>query len=258
MTPPNPFRDSRTSQPSARAGHRSLVDLEHAGTRSVSPAGLPALAADGAQPGPDAAPGFARDGGAGVERRALPRCLRRRGRRTRRRARGGRHLVAAPVSGGERHHCLFFRRVRAASVAADLCRRPWRPGRRSLQRSERSRHTADRCRFHVSAGLLPPDRFPRKAGSRSSTSVSTGRMRRSNRQLPPTANRASSPCRSATAACSCPSGAFASDASSCICSTPTSRRTRRGIASCRRGSTAATVKRESSRKSSWESAAFAR
>ena len=42
------------------------------------------------------------------------------------------------------------------------------------------------------------------------------------------------------------------------CSTPTSRRTRRGTASCRRGSTAATARRASSRRSSSASAASAR
>ena len=42
------------------------------------------------------------------------------------------------------------------------------------------------------------------------------------------------------------------------CSTPTSKRTRRGIASCRRGSTAAIARRASSRRSSSASAAFAR
>ena len=45
---------------------------------------------------------------------------------------------------------------------------------------------------------------------------------------------------------------------SCTCSTPTSRRTRRGIASCRRASTAATARRASSRRSSSASAASAR
>ena len=47
-------------------------------------------------------------------------------------------------------------------------------------------------------------------------------------------------------------------ASSCTCSTPISKRTRRGIASCRRGSTAAIARRASSRKSFSASAACAR
>ena len=58
--------------------------------------------------------------------------------------------------------------------------------------------------------------------------------------------------------CSSRSGACASAASSCTCSTPTSRRTRRGIASCRRASTAAIARRASSRRSSSASAACAR
>ena len=52
---------SRTPQAAARAGQRSVVDLESAGARGVPPARLPALAADRAQPGADAAAGLAGD-----------------------------------------------------------------------------------------------------------------------------------------------------------------------------------------------------
>ena len=69
------------------------------------------------------------------------------------------------------------------------------------------------------------------AGSRSTTSASTGPTRRSRPPSRPTASRASPRCRSATAPCSPPCGACASVTCACICSTPTWRRTRRGIAS---------------------------
>ena len=49
-----------------------------------------------------------------------------------------------------------------ASIAADLRRRPWRAGRRSLQGGGRPRRPADRRRVHVSAGLLSPAHFGRR------------------------------------------------------------------------------------------------
>ena len=61
-----------------------------------------------------------------------------------------------------------------------------------------------------------------------------------------------------TGRCSYRSGRCGSDASSCTCSTPISKRTRRGIAICRRGCTAAIARRASSRKSCSESAACGR
>ena len=59
-------------------------------------------------------------------------------------------------------HRLLLGRVRAASIAADLRRRSWRTGRRSLQGSGGPRRAADRRRVHVSAGLLPPAHFGRR------------------------------------------------------------------------------------------------
>ena len=61
---------------------------------------------------------------------------------------------------------VLLRRVRAASVAADLRRRPRRAGRRSLQGSERPRRAAHRRRLHVPAGLLPPARLGRRLAGR--------------------------------------------------------------------------------------------
>ena len=82
-----------------------------------------------------------------------------------------------------------------------------------------------------------------------------GRTRRSSRPSRPTASRASSPCRSASARCWFRCGTSGWAASTCICSTPISRRTRPGIASCRRACTAAIARPASSRRSCWASAA---
>ena len=115
-----------------------------------------------------------------------------------------------------------------------------------------------RHRLHVPAGLLPPERVVRGlAGRALPTAELGGRADRAGASRP-TASRASSPCRSASAPCWSRCGTPSSDTRISTCSTPISRRTRRGIASSPRGSTAATARRASSRKSSSASAASAR
>ena len=132
--------------------------------------------------------------------------------------------------------------VRPASVAADVRGRPWRPGRRHLQGGQRSGRAGCGRRVHVPAGVLPPARLGGRVAAGGATSASTGRTRRSSPRAGSTGRRASWPCRWPAARCSPPSGSCASAASCCSCSTPTCRRTRRGTASCPRGSTGATRK----------------
>ena len=106
----------------------------------------------------------------------VPRALRPRHRRARRRARRAQHLVgehhAAPRRPVDR---LLLRRVRAAPVAADLRRRPRRARRRSLQGSERPRRAAHRRRLHVPAGLLPPAHLRRRLAGRELRAAELGR-----------------------------------------------------------------------------------
>ena len=68
--------------------------------------------------------------------------------------------------------------------------------------------------------------------AKKATNASIGPIRRSIERCCPTASHASPPCRSANAPCWCRSGASVLAACGCICSTPTSTKTRRGIASC--------------------------
>ena len=153
---------------------------------------------------------------------------------------------------------LLLRRVRAASVAADLRGRTRRARRRSLQGSQRPWRAAHRRRLHVSAGLLPSEPHVRRLAAGDLREAELDDRRRSNRRSPATASRASPRCRSAIARCSSRCGACASAASRSICSTPISKRTRRGIANCPPVSTAAIARRASSRRSSSASAACAR
>ena len=155
----------------------------------------------------------------------------------------------------ERGRRLLLRGVRAASVAADLRRRPRRARRRSLQGGA----ATSACRSSASGSCIrraiSASASRRRAGSRRSTSGSTGTTRRSRTRAPSTASRASCSCRSARDRCSSRCGRSGSAACGCCCSTPTSSRTRRGIASCRRGCTAAGRTRGCSRRSCWASAA---
>ena len=153
---------------------------------------------------------------------------------------------------------LLLRRVRAAPVAADLRRRPRRARRRSLQGSQRPRRAAHRRRVHVSAGLLPPAHLGRRLAGGELRAAELGR--RADRAGAHARRQAVHHRRAARRShrCSSRCGACASAACSCTCSTPISKRTRRGIASCRRASTAAIARRASSRKSSSASAACAR
>ena len=193
-------------------------------------------------------------------RPGVPGALRRAHRRARRGARGARHAggrtacrssPARPIAYFSAefalHQSLPIYAGGLGVLAGDHCKE-----------AERPRRAAHRRRLHVSAGLLPPARLGRRlAGGELRAAELGGRADRAGARRP-TASRASPPCRSATARCSSRSGACASAASRCTCSTPTSRRTRRGIASCRRGSTAAIARRASSRRSSSASAASAR
>ena len=112
---------------------------------------------------------------------------------------GARHLVDDSISAVRRSvDRLFLRRVRAAPVAADLCRRPRRAGWRSLQGSRRSRRAAHRRRLHVSAGILPPEGIRRRLAGGDLRAPALARTPPSSRPRPPTASRASRRCRSAT------------------------------------------------------------
>ena len=166
-------------------------------------AGLRVVAELGAQPGPAAAAGAGGAAGAGVARPDLPEPLRPgdQGARPRPQRRG--QLVdAAQRPRPDARHRLLLGRVRAAPVAADLRRRPRRAGRRPLQGSERPRA----CRSSASASCIrratSTSASRPTAGRRSATSAWAGTTRRSSRRSRPTASRASSPCRSASARCS--------------------------------------------------------
>ena len=172
------------------------------------------------------------------------------------RARAG-HVVAPPLSRRARADCLLLGRVRAPSVAADLCRRARRAGRRPLQGSERPRRPAHRRRLHVSAGLLPPDRLAGRLAAGGLRAPELGRRagRAGHRRRRPAVRHRRAARQSHRARVGLAGAARA--ASACSCSTPTSKRTRRGIASSRLDSTAAIAKRASSRRSSSASAASA-
>ena len=182
-----------------------------------------------------------------------------RSRRSTRRARRDNTWWASTVPAARRAvDRVLLGRVRAAPVAADLRRRPRRAGRRSLQGSQRPRRAAHRRRLHVSAGLLPPAHLGRRLAGRELRAAQLGRRADRAGARRRTASRASPRCRSAIARARRGLARAARPRARCTCSTPTSRRTRRGIASCRRASTAATARRASSRRSSSASAASAR
>ncbi len=94
----------------------------------------------------------------------VPRHVRQRRPRPRRREGGAGHVVVAAVErqGQEREGGVLLGRVRAPPVAAALRGRSRRPGRGPLQGSERPRHPAGGDRVHVPAGLLPPARVGRR------------------------------------------------------------------------------------------------
>ena len=94
-----------------------------------------AVARDGTQPGTHALGHSARQAGGGGERSGVPRPLRSGRRGPRRGARGAQHVVGAqPAASVGTIDRVLLGRIRAASVAAHLCRRPRRAGWRSLQR----------------------------------------------------------------------------------------------------------------------------
>ena len=175
-------------------------------------------------------------------------------------ARSAAHLVGAStaIADGQADR-LLLRRVRAAPVAADLRRRPRRAGRRSLQGSERPRRAARSASASCIRRATSTSACRRTAGSRRVYE----RLNWADAPIEPAADARRQAVRHRRAARRPhrAGGGLArarSAACSCTCSTPTSKRTRRGIASCRRGSTAATARRASSRRSSSASAACAR
>src|SRR5262249_37513987 len=158
---------ARTHRPHRGARRRSLVVVAHGRARDLPSSRLRAVALDRAQPGPDAVADLAREARAGRLRRPVPEAVRRRDRRARRRARGAEHVVvAARAADYGPVDRLLLRGIRAAPVAADLRRRPWRARRRSLQGGERPRRPADWRRLHVPAGLLSPAHLGRRLAGR--------------------------------------------------------------------------------------------
>ena len=252
--PPLPDRIGRLAR--ARVGH--LVGVEPRGPQRLPGAGLRPVAELGAQPGAAAAADPGRAARAGGARSDVPGPLRPgdQGPRSRPQRRG--QLVgAAARHRPDARHRLLLRRVRAAPVAADLRRRPRRAGRRPLQGSQRPGPAVRRHRVHVSAGLLPPERLVGGLAGRALPAAELGRRAdragvHARRQAV-RHRRAARPAHRARLR----SGTSSSVTRSSTCSTPISRRTRRGIASCRRASTAATARPASSRRSSSASAASA-
>ena len=100
-------------------------------------------------------------------------------------------------------------------VAADLRRRPGRARRRPLQGGLRPRPAVRRCRLHVPAGLLPPERHGRRLAGRELRAHAAGRTPRRARPRRRRHRPASSPCRSATARCWSRCGTSSSVASRC-------------------------------------------
>ena len=207
-----PSRSSRPHLPTRRARRRSLVELaspsrapvfrrlDYALWRATAHNPVRMLRADPA--------GQARGRGRGSRSSSGSTTARSRRSTTpgRRATPGGRRGFRSTTSQVDR---LLLGRVRAASVAADLRRRPGRAGRRSLQGGGRPRRAADRRRLHVSAGLLPPAHLGRRlAGGELRAPQLGGRADRAGDDAA-TAGRASRRCRSAIARCWWRSGACA-------------------------------------------------
>ena len=181
---------------------------------------------------------------AGARRARAPRATRG-GRTAFRSSRGSRSPTSPPSS-----RCTSRCR---STPAVSAC---WRAitARRRATSACRSSASGSCIRRATSTSTSRP-----KAGRRKATSGSTGPTP----PIEPALTPDGKPCVTAGPArrsdrCSSRSGACASAACSSTCSTPTSRRTRPGIASCRRACTAAIARRASSRKSSSASAACAR
>ena len=160
--------------------------------------------------------------------------------------------------GGQGHDRVLLGRVRAASVAAHLRGRPRRARGRLLQGSERPRHAVCRRRVHVPAGVLPPESHGRRLAGRN---LRDHRLGRHAHATGPQSGRFAVHRVGAARHADRPRRGVAGPgrarcASSCW--TPTSRRTRRGTAGCRRASTGATRTCGSSRKSSSALAASGR
>ena len=152
------------------------MELAPRSARGVPPHRLRAVARDRAQPRADDPAAHGRQARQGRGRSSVPRRLRPRRRRARRGPRRAQHVV-------DPHHAprqrpddrLLLGRVRAAPVAADLCRRPRRARRRSLQGSERPGGAADRRRLHVPAGLFSPAHLGRRLAGRKLRAAELGR-----------------------------------------------------------------------------------
>ena len=117
--------------------------------------------------------------------------------RGRRRTPGGRS-ASAPTAKGATGRVLLGR-VRAAPVAAAVRRRPRRAGRRHVQGSERPRASRSSASGSCTRRATSTSTCRPRGGSRRPTSGSTGSTRQSSRPCAPTARRAWSRCRSATA-----------------------------------------------------------
>ena len=135
------------------------------------------MAVNRAQPCPHAAAHFPRTGRGGSEGHFVSHALRYSDSKSGSGSHGREHVV---VPAGPRSVQLFdrllFGRVRPSSIAADLCRRAWRAGRRPLQGSERRRAPPHWCRVHVPSGLFPSERVVgRMAGGALRTAELGGR-----------------------------------------------------------------------------------
>ena len=261
MTTNSDARTSRTPAPAPRAGQRSVVDLERGQAREVfrrldyplwrQTAHNPVLMLRNISQEQLI--------GRGQDERLPDDVRRARSRRSTRRAaratRGG--SSTTPSDAGP--HRVLLGGVRAASVAAHLRGRPRRARRRSLQGSERPRRSAHRRRVHVPAGLLPSERVARRLAAGILRAPELGQRADRAGDRPPTATPCIIPVPLGNRSVLVSVWRVRLGRVKLYPARHRSRRERaRGIASCRRGCTAATAKRACSRRSSSASAACAR
>ena len=157
-----------------------MVELASRRPGGFSTPRLHAVASYSAQPGANARPGSAGQARSRGDRSRIPPTLRRGPSRARRSTNSPEYLVEQPCAATVRPaHRLLFRRVRSASIAADIRRRPGCARRRSLQRGQRPWRTAHRRGFHVPPRLLPSAHLCRRlAGGKLRASELGGRAGR--------------------------------------------------------------------------------
>ena len=225
--PPLPDRIARLAR--ARVGH--LVGLEPRGPQRLPGAGLRAVAELGAQPGAAAAAGAGGAPGAGGARPDLPEPLRPgdQGARSRPQRRG--QLVdAAQRPRPDPRHRLLLGRVRRCTESL-----PIYAGGLGVLAGDHCKSASDlglplrRHRLHLPQGYFRQQRLVRRLAGRALPATWTW----TTLPIEPALTRrrqaaASSPCRSASAPCCVRSGTSRWGASPSTCSTPISRRTRRG------------------------------